>query len=158
MKKKFNSIDVLIVVVILAVLAGGIYYLSHAKNDDSGIVTGKRQVTFIAEATEILPAVCDQIKVGDTIVAMNTLQDGKIVKVESFDTRVKAAVGNEIVTLNDPTTKTLRVTIEASVNQYGPYMDFGGQEIKAGAQYWIKTETMHALGNVVNVIEEEAAQ
>ncbi len=53
MKKKLNYIDGLIIVLVLAVIAGGVWYLT--KDDaDSGIITRKTEVVYKAEAKTLL--------------------------------------------------------------------------------------------------------
>ncbi|PKM49134.1 MAG: hypothetical protein CVV02_17460 [Firmicutes bacterium HGW-Firmicutes-7] len=154
MKRKFNGIDLLVIVVMIIIAVGAYKYLTK---DDSGqtIVTGKETITFIAEAYKLSPEICDNIAPDDQIVAVGQYQDAYIKEVYVEDTVVEAVKDNEIIMVNDPTTKTLRVLIEAKVNRYGSYMDFGGQRIKAGDSYWIKTDQMAVYGYVVKVVDQE---
>ncbi|NDL66510.1 DUF4330 domain-containing protein [Anaerotalea alkaliphila] len=156
--KRFNWVDGLVLLLVLAVGAGGFYFLQQRKASGGGVETGKREIVFLAEAVRVLPEVAASVEIGDRIVALNAIQDGEVVGVEIFDTQREAAVDGAIVAVSDPNSKTLRVTIRATVNRYGPYMDFGGQEIKVGSSYWIKTEGMHALGSVVAILEKEAGK
>ncbi len=157
MKRKFNAIDVLVILIVIALIAGGYLYLNRDNDDTAGveIFTGKKTVTFIAEAYKVNSDVCKAVNVGDQLVAVGQLQEGYIKEVLVADTADVAAQDGQLIQVNDPTTKRLVVTIEALANKYGPYIDFGGQEIKAGSSYWIKTEDVTAFGIVVKIIDEE---
>lgn len=155
MKRKINSIDVLVIVIIVAVIVAGYWYMHRNEGSSTNIVSGKKTITFIAEADKVYPDVCKDIKIGDRMVAAGTYQDGQVVDVKVEDHQEVTAKDGEIVIVNDPTMKRLIVTIEAKVNQYGPYIDFGGQKVKAGDSYWIKTEEVSAYGSVVKILDEK---
>lgn len=154
-KKKFNIIDGLIIILLIAVGIGGYMYL---KKDDGGpaIVTGKQKVEIVVEAYKVNPEVCDQIAIGDQAVAAGYYVDAFVTDVFIENDKTVGAANGEIVALEDPTLRHIVVTFEANCNRYGSYMDVGGQEVKVGKQYYIKTARMAALGTIIEVklIEE----
>lgn len=152
MKRKFNGIDLFVILIVIVVAVGAYMYLSKDDSDEP-IIAGKQTITYIAEAYEVDPAVCDNINIGDKIVAVGKYQDALIKEFYVEDTLVEAVKDGQIIQVEDPTTKTLRVVIEAKVNRYGSYMDFGGQKIKSGESHWIKTDKMSAYGYVVKIVE-----
>ncbi len=154
MKRKFNIIDLLIVIAILAVLGGGYWYMNRDQ-DATAIETGEQKITFVAEATKIYPDTVDKLQVGDKCVAEGQFQDGVITDVVIEDDATFAAKDGEIIKVTDTTMKRVVVTVEATVNRYGPYMDLGGQEIKAGKTYWIQTDQFKAYGSVLTVLVQE---
>lgn len=150
MKKKLNYIDGLIIVLVLAVIAGGVWYLT--KDDaESGIITRKTEVVYKAEAKNLIDSTVEQIQVGDKLVAMGSVQDAEIIDIQYRDAYVVEAVDGQLVPIVQAGLKDIVVTIKGKANQYGPYIDLGGQEIKAGSKYYIKTDVFEAYGNVVEV-------
>ena len=150
MKRKFNYIDGLIIVLILAVLVGGTWYLNK-DSDNGGIITRKTEVVYKAEAQNILSDAIEQIQVGDRLVAMGSFQDAEIIDIEYQEAYTVEAVDGQLEKVPQAGLKNIVVTIKGKANQYGPYIDLGGQEIKAGSKYYIKTDVFEAYGNVVEV-------
>lgn len=152
MKKKFSVLDLVIVVVVLAVLVGGFFFMrSRNQGSDYQASSGKVDVIFVAEADNIPEAMLTQIAVGDQLVAAGSYQNASIQSIEVYKSTDIAAVDGEIVSYELEETRRLVVTIQGQVSKYGPYMDLGGQEIKAGSPYYIKTDQFEAYGNVVNI-------
>ncbi len=148
--KKLNYIDGLVIVLICVVLIGGIWFVTR-DGGESGIITRKTEVVYKAEAKNILDSVADQIQVGDTLVAMGSFQEAEIMDIEYKDSYLVEGVDGELVAVEQAGLVDIVVTIKGKANQYGPYIDLGGQEIKAGSRYYIKTDIFEAFGNVVEV-------
>lgn len=155
MKKKFNFIDVLVVLLVVVVVVGAVWYFT--KDDGTGTETAstsnKVEVTFVAEADRIQNGLLDQLRVGDKIMSNEMLQDGEIVDFEIMKTDLIEAVDGEIVAIEMEELNKVRVTIKCMANKYGPYMDIGGQEIKVGSRYYIKTDIFEAFGYVAQIVE-----
>jgi hypothetical protein len=150
MKRKLNYIDGLIIILVLVVLAGGVWYLT--KDDgEGGITTRKTEVVYKAEAKNVVENALEQIQVGDRLVAMGSFQDAEIIDIEYRDAYVVEAIEGQLEAIEQAGLKDIIVTIRGKANQYGPYIDLGGQEIKAGSKYYIKTDVFEAYGNVVEV-------
>lgn len=152
MKRKFNVIDVLIIVVVIAVGIGGYFYITQEDKGDS-VFVGKKKMTFMAQAFNIEPEVSKTIKEGDVLVANERVQDAIVKKVEIYDMDMVSSKDGELIAVKNPDKKRVVVTIEATVNKYGPYTDFAGQEVRSGVNYWIRTKEMHMYGQVMKIIE-----
>jgi len=148
---KWNLIDAVIVVIIVCICIGGYLYFKKDSGTVQNIMSGKEKLVFTAEAEEVLPEIIDSINIGDQLVATGKYQDAFIKDVQVYDQQYITAKDGKIISYNDTTLKRVVVTIEANVNRSGPYYELGGQEIKAGASYWIKTDKMHMNGFVVSV-------
>jgi len=153
-KRKFNYVDVLVLVVIIVVLIAGFLFLKK-DNSGGGFVSNNVMVTFIAEADEITKEAVQQLHVGDSIVANGAFQDAVITNIKILDSGSVEAIDGELQMLADPSYSKIRVIISGKVNKYGPYMDLGGQEIKAGSRYYIKTDVFEAYGYVVKIIVDK---
>jgi hypothetical protein len=82
---------------------------------------------------------------------MGSFQDAEIIDIEYRDAYVVEAIEGQLEAIEQAGLKDIIVTIRGKANQYGPYIDLGGQEIKAGSKYYIKTDVFEAYGNVVEV-------
>ncbi len=152
MKKKFSVLDGFIALVALAIIAGGvIYFTGRDQGNINQTGSGKVNIVFVAEADNIPEAMLRQLEIGDQLVASGRFQDAKIKDIEIYKSTDISAVDGEIVSYELEETRRLVVTIQGQVNKYGPYIDLGGQEIKAGSPYYIKTDQFEAYGNVVNI-------
>jgi hypothetical protein len=151
MKRKFNAIDIIVVVVVAIIIIGCYKYFSK-DNSKEDFKIGKEKITFIFEAGNILPELSNKVVVDDILLDDGKYQDAIIKKVEVFDHEEVIAIDGVLNAVNNPTIKRVYVTIEASVNRYGPYMDLGGQAIKANEVFWLRTDKITMLGKIVNVL------
>lgn len=152
-KKKFNIIDILAVLAILALAILLALYFGMKSNASRGIklITGKVDLEIIAEAEDVLDEVAVSAKEGDKLVALKRVQDASLSKVEIINDYEISAIDGKITKSEKTGKKRVRVTISAKANRYGPYFDIGGQKIKTGEPYWIKTVKFNALGNIISV-------
>lgn len=150
MKKKFNVIDGLLLVLVVVVAIGGFFYL---KKDDGqpSMIVGKQKVIIVAEGYKVEPDICDSIQIGDVATAAGEYLDAKITDLLIEDDLSVEAVNGELVAVQNPTKKHVVVTFEGMANRYGPYLDLGGQELKVGKTYYIKTDKMHIFGTLIEV-------
>lgn len=153
MTKKLNWIDYVLIVGVLLVGIMAVFYLTQ--KDEVRIESNKTEITIYAEAMNILPEAVDLIKVGDKVVALGTYQDAVIEEVQVEDYVYMDAVNGELKEFESATRKRVVVKITGMANKYGPYIDLGGQEIKAGSKYYIKTDHFEAYGNVMTVSVNE---
>lgn len=152
MRKKINLVDIIVLVAFVAVVAVGIlYFTGRDSSPIGGAVSGKVNIVYVAEADNIPEEMLTQLKVGDQLVSAGAFQNGYIKDVQVFKSTDVEAVDGKIVSYELEETRRVVVTIEGVANQYGPYIDLGGQEIKAGSPYYIKTDLFEAYGNVVNI-------
>lgn len=158
MKKKFNGFDYFVFVMIGLLILGGGYYIYRQGQGPSEKQTPSESKawTFVVEAENVLEEVAASVQVGDQLVAMNKYQAAYIEAVEVIPDYSYEMIDDQLEKREKESRYRLRVTIQGDVNQYGPYVDLGGQELKVGLDYWIKTDHMHALGRIVDVISKEA--
>lgn len=152
-QKKWNSLDVIILVMAIAVIAiflnrNVIFKPSDAQ--DAG--SGKVEVFFEAEAFKQTEASGGGFVVGDKITAQNKYQDGVIETVEMRGTlKTKVAANGALVTYEDPLEKIVVIGIRAKANKLGPYMEIGGQALKVGGNYFIKTDNAEIYGKIKTI-------
>lgn len=156
-KKKWNMLDVIIIVVIIIAIA---VFLGRDKLFNSGevaeAISGKVTIYYEAEAFKLMEEAAMGFKVGDKITAQNKYQDGVIEKIEIRNTvKTKVAADGTLVAYEDPLEKVAVIGIRAEANKYGPYIEVGGQAIKVGSSYYIKTDHSEVFGRIkwVEVIE-----
>lgn len=157
MKKKINFIDWLLIVLVLVVIIAGISYVLKDKGE-SGVVIGKKPLVFVAKSEGIRKEVAEAYNIGDKLVASERYQDGTIIKVDITPEKELVGIDGEIVARDIEGSFQVWVTIEAEVNQYGPYRDFGGQSIKVGEPYAINTKYARSNGYIVEIIEQEVTK
>lgn len=154
MKRKLNVVDYGIIVLVILVLAGGGLFIAKKLNKDSSassIVTGKQKVIMVCDAHTVLPEVAKMMKAGDKLVAQKSFQDAEVLEVTiDKDFEIGALDGN-IVKIDKPEFKYVTVKISGMANRYGPYLDMGGQMLKAGEPYWIKTDKANLFGSILSV-------
>jgi hypothetical protein len=151
-KRKFNYIDIMIILVILVVGFVGFKYVTR-DDKEAKVSSNEVQVSFVAEADPVLNDALQQLSVGDTLVANGVFQDAVITNIEIKDSASVGALNGELIMVSNPENKKVLVTITGKANKFGPYIDLGGQEIKAGSKYYIKTDVFEAYGMVVNILE-----
>jgi len=152
-KRKFNYVDITIIIIVIVVAIGGFMFLKKDSGETS-FVSNNINVSFIAEADNITNEAVQQLQVGDAIVANGTFQDAYITSIEILDSGNMVAIDGQIQMLANPSYCKIRVTISGKANQFGPYIDLGGQEIKSGSRYYIKTDIFEAYGSVVKILED----
>lgn len=154
MKKKLTFIDYLLIAFLIIVIVAIIFYVSSKKKEQPTTITGNKTVTFLVEAKKVLPDVAEAIAQGDTLVAMNRYQKGHVKHIDIEPDYEVIAKDGQLIKSPLKEQRRLKVTIEAEVNQFGPYLEIGGQEVKAGVNYWLKTDRMHAYGTILSVDTE----
>lgn len=148
-KHKFNIIDALVVAgILLAVLF--IWKRQAIKNT---VTRGNtKPVRFICVVEDENPTVLDHLKVGDRLFAEYRFQEAEVkdIRIEKQKTALPNAEG-KLQVVESPDKFSARVEIEAQVRYDGPYMQLGGQEVKAGIPYILKTETFAVNSEIVFV-------
>lgn len=149
---KINIIDLLICAVILSVIV----FILGAKNNDEANVTvtpsNKKEIYIVAEAYNLNEEIAKSFIEGDKIVAQNRYQEGTIDQVTITEANyVGTTIDGDLVAQSSPLFKNIEVGISCTVNVNGPYMDIGGQEIKIGNSYWIKTDKAQVAGVIKEI-------
>ncbi|MDO5037413.1 MAG: DUF4330 domain-containing protein [Tissierellia bacterium] len=149
MKKRFNMIDLgLIALVILGLF---LYFnRDKVKDLDKDQAEGKK-VHLVCVVEDVHKSAFDQLAVGDQLFAEYQDQPGYITSID-LEPYKKVEVGSdgklyEVVHQEDHVKAT--VGLEAQVDYDGPYMQLGGQEVKAGLDYILKTEDFASKSRIV---------
>lgn len=140
--KKFNIIDVLIVVLIAVIAAGGIFavkQLTKEKDTETKII--------VLEIREQKESFCDVVKIGDTVY--DGTDNKELGKVKDFEIKQaekdgKSTVDGTVKHSEVPDRFDILLDIEASKNT----------DVQVGKQMWIETSAYKASGYVLGVTEE----
>ncbi|GKX30446.1 hypothetical protein SH1V18_29260 [Vallitalea longa] len=155
--KLFGKINIMdIIIILLVILIGVTLYNKIYNKGDSAVSSTKQDIYIVAEAYGQAPDVVDSIKQGDKIVAQNIYQSGDIDYVDiSDDNYVTTTNEGKLIVQKRTDKKTIEVGINCKANINGPYIDCGGQEIKVGKSYWIKTSKGQIRGFIKEIKLEQ---
>lgn len=143
-----NIVDMLVMLAVLLVL-GGAYY----KTRGGGAVAGaENTVRFTVLAPIQRPEVAAAIKVGDRIVSGSSYTGVVIkeLKTRPSELVATAADGRRVLT-TDPYYLDVIATMEAKTSVSGATINMGGQEIRAGKDYFVKSLTYEVKGTITDV-------
>jgi len=146
-----NIVDLLVLGVVLLVLGGAAYKFKGHSVGESADKTVK--VTVLAPA--IRPEMLTNVKVGDKMASGSSftsvvVKDVKIrpaymITTDSAGKRVEAT---------DPYLKDLIVTVEGKTAISGATINLGGQEIRRGKDFYIKSLDYEFKGMIMDVVIE----
>ena len=153
-KKKFNIIDVIAVVLILAVLAFVVYKLA---NRGSGEVGGEPQtitVNYTVKCEGVDKSLYENCKkhLPSQLMASGELYDGQVNSVSEEDYYVLDAAGNWV---KDPDHVSLYFQVEANIpKQDVMTTEIGKQEVRVGkSDYILKSEYIEFQDCVITDVE-----
>lgn len=149
-KKQWNVLDVIIIVMAMVLI---LLFLNRnqlfKKQEATESSSGKVTVYFEAEAFKLTEGTASGFVIGDLITAQNKYQDGVIEKIDMRNTlKTKVTANGGLLTYEDPLEKVLVVGIKAEANKLGPYIEIGGQALKVGGNYFIKTDNAEVFGKI----------
>ena len=151
MKRKWNWIDTAIVLVIVLAAVG---FLNRDKllNRGDNRPSNKREILITVEAEELNGEMLDKLRKGDKIFSQYRLQDAEIIDFTISPSK-KTQVGpdGEIKYFEDEQESTLIASIKANALSSGPYIDLGGQEIKVGLSFILKTIDFEVLSEIKHI-------
>ncbi len=139
--KKYNIIDVLIVIVIAAIIGGGIFAVRMLTKEDN-----TETKTIQLEITEQKESFCKIIKEGDEVY--DGTENKKLGKVVNFEIKTaqkygKSAIDGTIKKSEIPDRFDILLDIEAPKDT----------DVQVGKQMWIETSTYKASGYILGVTE-----
>lgn len=137
MKKKWNWIDTTIIIVILlsVILFLNKDKLIRVKNKDS--TSNERDIILVVEGDAVTEDMITDLEIGDQIFSQDKLQNAEVKKVTTEPlTRVSRKRRDSY---EDAEEVKAIIEIHGKVAFSGPYMDLGGQEIKVGLPFIMKT-------------------
>lgn len=145
-----NIID-LIVVVVLVLIVGGVAYKTFSSKSLSS-ESNVKEVTVQVRARLKAEEAAKALKPGDKLVAKNTYVNGVIDSVDYTDGDyvVQTAEGG-LMLQKHPIWKDVYVTVKGRTDVGGPIIVLGGQEIRIGREYWVKTQQVEMLGEVIDI-------
>lgn len=148
MKRKWNWIDSTILILILIAIFG---FINRDKilGGSSDNASNRKNILFTVAVEDLDESMITDLKVGDKIFSQNQLQKAEIREVTVLP-RTKAYLRDDgsIIELEEAEGINIEVEIHAEVVTSGPYMDLGGQEVKAGLPFILKTTSVEYLGQI----------
>lgn len=149
MKRKWNWVDTLVIVLIAAAV---ILFFNRDKVAGGVAPSNKRSITFTVEAKKLPKDLITELKTGDQIFSQYKLQNAYITEINVKPT-LKSFVGDDgtVKSFEDNEEMVLEATIDAEVLSSGPYLDLGGQEIKVGIQFILKTIDVEVTSDIKHI-------
>ncbi|MFZ3171896.1 MAG: DUF4330 domain-containing protein [Carboxydocellales bacterium] len=142
-----NPIDLLVILLIVLV-AGGVVY----KTKFSVAGTAAKTVITTIRVPLVIPDIADKIKVGDKMVSGTSYTQVEVAEVKIIPAQLvvsKADGGRSLA--DDPWFKDLYVTVKGKTGIPDAEINLGGQEIRIGKDYYVKSFTYEFKGTIVDV-------
>ncbi|QGG47467.1 DUF4330 domain-containing protein [Heliorestis convoluta] len=141
----FGLVNPLDLIILLAVIALVVGLGTKTKTMVSTTVT---EVELTALFRKVEPSLLENLNTEDRLVgAGGFIEDARIVAVDvrpHIDT-INTATGERVI-VEDPRFKDVRVTVRGVSRSATADLRVGLQEIKAGREYWLKTQFIQLLG------------
>jgi len=146
-----NIIDLIIILLVLLVAAGAAYKLTNKSAQEKTVT-----VEFKVMIPFVRPELAQAIKVGDKMVTGGSytnvtvkdiqIKDGYSVNVDSSGQRVESY---------DPYLKDIYVTNIGTTVLSSAAINMGGQEVRVGKEYYVKSRDYEFKGTVTEVNVKE---
>lgn len=149
MKRKWNWVDTLVVVLVAAAI---IVFFNRDRVAGGVVPTNRRSIIFTVEAKKLPRDLVTELKTGDQIFSQYKLQNAYITEINVKPT-LKSFVDDDgtVMTYDDEEEVILEATIDAEVVSSGPYLDLGGQEVKVGLQFILKTMDVEVTSDIKHI-------
>lgn len=146
-----NIVDLLVLAAILLVLGGAAYKFKGQGGGEGAARTVKATVI----APGVRPEMLTGVKVGDKMVSGSSYTNVvvKDVKVRPAYMITTDSAGRRVEAV-DPYLKDLIVTVEGKTVISGGTINLGGQEIRRGKDYFIKSLDYEFKGLILDVVIE----
>lgn len=142
-----NPIDLLVLLLVILVGAG-VYY----KTQVSGTFVEPSKVKVTLLVPWLRPEEADSIKVGDILVAGGNYTGVKITSVEVVPARqVNVTAEGQSVLTTDPYRKDVTVVVEGQIPVLTPELKFGGQDLRRGKEFFVKSQTYEYRGYPLDI-------
>jgi hypothetical protein len=142
-----NPFDLVVLLLVLAVAAG--VYLKLRPGGESSEVA-EIEVTVVAPF--VRPTAAEALKAGDQLVGRGSFTDARIVdvRVEPGLIATTRADGTRLLT-TDPYNKDVYATVRGKAAIGEPDLRLGGQEVRIGKEFYLKTQTVELKGEVTGI-------
>ena len=148
-KNRFNIIDGLVLLVIVAILLVFIFRNNIISNVTE---SEKKSIEFTVLLEDQRKEVLEQLEPGQKLFAEYRFQDGEVVRIEIFPTEEEQIMGDGTLRMVPVADRySALVDLKAEADFDGPYIQLGGQEVKAGIDYIVKTEEFSHLGKIIKM-------
>ncbi|MFZ5634579.1 MAG: DUF4330 domain-containing protein [Bacillota bacterium] len=149
-----NIVDLIILLVVLLVAAGAAYKFTRESAQGKKVT-----VEFQVVVPHVRPELAEAVKVGDRMV-----QGGSYTNVIVKDVQVKQGYSVNVdargqrVESYDPHLKDVYVTITGPTVLYSAAISMGGQDIRVGKDYYVKSRDYELKGTIIKVEVKESYQ
>lgn len=146
-----NIVDLLILIVVLAAVAGIATQIFGHKVQEavSPQVDCIAEVTVIGTPPRILREIEREDLTGERLVAGNEYLDATVEEVIVEDYVVQAVTADgRIVDATDPSKKDVTFRIKTKVSRGTPSPKIGSQELRTGKTFIVKTQTFECSGTI----------
>lgn len=158
-KHKFNIIDALIIIVILAIIAVAAFFLLRDKPTEE--VKQTVAIEYVVEFRKVRNELSDKISVGDKVVdSVAKYHIGEVIAVSAVD--AVFSNGNDFtsgtaVVGTYPGYSDVRMTVSAeAVISGGRYVISGGYNVSVGSRVDVRTPNYNGTGYCTAIRESEA--
>lgn len=157
-KPKFNLLDGIIVLLIVAIAAAGVFLLTSRGNNGAAVDTQNIQAVFSVQFTKVDKSVCDKFKAAmendeSVWVGIKERFEGKLVSVECGpSTKLTTNLRNGKAYLaEDPTTYDVTVTINAPAVETDSAISASGMAIRVGEETSVRGKGFAGFGFVTGL-------
>ncbi|KUK31652.1 MAG: Uncharacterized protein XD63_1084 [Thermoanaerobacterales bacterium 50_218] len=142
-----NLFDLVVLVLVIGVACG-----LYLKLKPAGKAHEIAEVEVTVMAPFVRPQAAEAVKVGDRLVASGKFTDARIVdvRVEPGLIATTKADGTRLLT-RDPYNKDVYATIRGKAAIDQPDLRVGGQEVRIGKEFYLKTQTVELKAEVIDI-------
>ena len=157
-KLRFNAIDVIILLLIIAVVYVilNIFVFSDSKNDTSAV--NYKTIQYVVEINNIDERFADSVKSGQTVQdAIEKKNIGTVVGVQSTQYKKNSFNYEELreVVSNVENKISMKITIEAEAVDTEYAYTVNGCEIRVGQQYSLILPDMYGVGYCIDLNDNQ---
>lgn len=152
MKIKFNSIDLLIIVLLIAVTAAGAWFMTNRGKQSS--LSSNKTVEVMVELTDKDKAFSELPKVGDQVVLGEKVKmDAVVTKVEVKDATMLGydALEGRILDSEIPGYYDVRITVQAQGSESPGEVTINGNGVRVGMGVAMKAKNWSGYGYALAV-------
>ncbi|MEE1043229.1 MAG: DUF4330 family protein [Clostridia bacterium] len=157
MKTKFNIIDLVILIIIVAIIAVGCIIYFNMTNDKTVVETNTTKIEFVVEVRDVSEDAANSFIVGDLVTfGESTSGRGVIsdVEVVPYKKWVNDMEDGEVIISEVPGRYTANVTISADVTKSNIAYTSGSEEVAVGKKMPFNAKgAAFEEGYIINLIE-----